>query len=108
MNICKNCQTFSEITERDRAFYAKIKVPEPTHCPECRNQRRLAFRNERTLYRRKCDKTGKDIISFYAPNAPVVVYDQTVWWGDAWDPMDYGREFDFSRSFLSNSQSFSG
>ncbi len=97
---CKHCTQEFDIADSDRAFYEKIHVPEPTFCPDCRNQRRRAFRNERTLYRRKCDKSGKDIISFYAPNAPVVVYDRSIWWGDSWDPMEYGRDFDFSRLFF--------
>lgn len=100
MKHCAQCTNEFEITDGDRDFYQKIKVPEPTLCPDCRNQRRHAFRNERTLYRRKCDKTGKDIISFYAPNAPVVVYDRSIWWGDSWDPMEYGRDSDFSRPFF--------
>jgi hypothetical protein len=28
------------------------------------------------------------------------VYEQEVWWSDKWDPMDYGRAFDFSRPFF--------
>jgi hypothetical protein len=100
MKSCAQCEKEFEITDGDRAFYGKIDVPEPTRCPDCRNQRRLCFRNERTLYARKCDKTGKDIISFYAPNAPVVVYEQIVWLGDSWDPMEYGRDFDFARPFF--------
>ena len=29
------------------------------------------------------------------------VYDQHEWWRDTWDPLSYGREFDFSRPFFS-------
>lgn len=97
---CKECQSSFEITDRHRDFYARVQVPEPTFCPECRLQRRFAFRNERKMYRRKCDLTGKNIISFHHPDKPYKVYDQAEWWSDKWNPMSYGREFDFSRPFF--------
>jgi len=27
------------------------------------------------------------------------VYDQNIWWSDSWDALDYGKEFDFKKSF---------
>jgi len=77
----------------------KFQIPTPTLCPECRQQRRLAFRNERNLYRRTCDASGKQIISMYNPECGYKVYDQKIWWSDQWDPMSYGREFDFTKTF---------
>lgn len=74
-------------------------MPAPTLCPDCRQRRRLSFRNERNLYRRSCDASGKQIISIYSPDKPYKVYDQKIWRSDGWDPMSYGRAFDFSRSF---------
>jgi hypothetical protein len=35
----------------------KYSIPTPQLCPECREQRRISFRNERKLYKRKCDAT---------------------------------------------------
>ena len=78
----------------------KYLIPPPTLCPDCRQQRRLSFRNERTLYKRKCDATGKEIVSIYSPDKSYTVYHQDYWWSDAWDPMSYGREFDFTRSAM--------
>ncbi len=78
----------------------RYTIPPPTLCPDCRQQRRLAFRNERRLYKRKCDATGKDIVSIYSPDKPNRVYHQEYWWSDVWDPMSYGREFDFSRGAI--------
>ena len=99
-SVCKiSGQPFS-ITDKDRAFYVKVEVPEPTLCPEERRRRRLAIRNELSLYNRTCDKTGKSIISQYAPGVPYVIWDTEEWWKDDWDPLEYGREFDFSRSFF--------
>ncbi|MEI7511461.1 MAG: hypothetical protein WCJ84_04865 [Candidatus Peregrinibacteria bacterium] len=89
-----------EITAEDLAFYQKIGVPPPTLCPEERIRRRMAFRNELHLYHRKCDFTGKQIISIYSPDKPFPVYNQHSWWSENWDARDYGRDFDFSRPFF--------
>lgn len=52
---CQNCKKDFIIESDDFSFYEKIQVPPPTFCPECRLVRRLVTRNERTLYKRKCD-----------------------------------------------------
>ncbi len=97
------------VTDKDLEFYDKVSpifggkkysIPSPTLCPEEREKRRLAFRNERNLYQRKCDKTEQDIISIYSPDKPFPVYEQSIWWGDVWNPEEYGRDFDFSRPFF--------
>lgn len=100
MKNCLKCSVPFEVTERDRAFYAKISVPEPTLCPMCRQQRRFAFRNERNLYKRKCDGSGKEIVSMYPEDSIYKVYAQDVWWQGNWDALDYGRDFDFSKPFF--------
>ncbi|MFH0819088.1 MAG: hypothetical protein V1898_03795 [Patescibacteria group bacterium] len=98
--ICKNCQQLFEICSEDNEFYQKINVPIPTFCPSCRQQRRLAWRNERTLFQRQCSATGKLIISMYQAETPFPVYDHFYYFSDEWDPLTYGREFDFSRPFF--------
>jgi hypothetical protein len=97
---CQNCKKDFVIEPDDFAFYEKIKVPAPTFCPECRMQRRFSWRNERTLHRNVCAKTGKKIITGFAPDSGLKVYDRDFWWSDGWDPMDYGQDYDFSRSFF--------
>ncbi len=97
---CQNCKKEFLIDEEDQNFYKKMQTPPPTFCPPCRAQRRLSFRNERGLYKRTCDFSGKEIFSMYAPDSPVKVYERDVWLSDAWDPMDYSRDIDWSRPFL--------
>src|SRR3989344_2610300 len=97
---CQNCKNQFTIEPEDFNFYEKIKVPAPTFCPECRLKRRLAWRNERAIYKRKCDSTGKEIFSMFHPDAPVKVYEHDYWWSDSWDAIDYGREYDFSKPFF--------
>ncbi len=108
-SICPQCSAPFEITPEDLNFYEKVSpefggkkylIPPPTLCPECREQNRFVFRNERHLYHRKCDLTGKQMISIYSPKKPYTVYEQNVWWSDAYDPLHYGRDYDFSKSFF--------
>ncbi len=92
----------------DDIFYDKVspviagvkhRIPRPTLCPEERQRRRLMFRNERKLYKRKCDATWESIVSIYSPEKPYTVYNQKFRWSDARDPMSYGRDFDTTKSF---------
>lgn len=110
MNVdCKQCNVVFEVTDVDLAFYRRIspcfgdktyEIPAPTLCPDCRQQRRLSFRNERNLYHRESDLSKEKMITMYAPDAPYKVYDQAEWWGDKWDPLEYGKDFDFNRPFF--------
>ena len=97
---CQNCKKDFTIESEDFNFYEKIKVPPPTWCPECRLKRRLAFRNERTLYKRQCDLCRENIIAMYSPKSPYTVYCPKCWYSDKWDAQDYYCDYDFSRTFF--------
>src|SRR3989344_464333 len=97
---CQNCKQNFVIEPEDFKFYEKMSVPPPTFCPECRFQRRLMFRNERALYKDKCDLCGKDMISVFSPEKPFKVYCSPCWWSDNWDPLESGQEYDPSRNFF--------
>src|SRR5512143_1501230 len=97
---CNKCQKQFVVDDYDLEFYKKIDVSSPTKCPECRFKRRLLERNARTLYYRKCDATGKQIISQYDDTVPFPVYEQTEWFSDKWDGLEYGQEIEFNRPFF--------
>ena len=97
---CQNCKKDFTIEPDDFSFYEKIKVPPPTFCPECRGLRRLAWRNDLNFYNRKCDLTGKPLISLYAPDSDIKVFTPKVWYSDKWNPLDYGCDYDFSKPFF--------
>jgi Zn ribbon nucleic-acid-binding protein len=107
--LCNNCSQAFEITDDDLKFYdkispifngAKAEIPPPTHCPDCRRQRKLAWRNERTLYSRTCDLCKKNIVNVHSPENPYPVYCNPCWWSDKWDPLSFSREYDPSRTFF--------
>lgn len=106
---CAQCSSAFEVTEDHRKFLENLSptfggkkelIPPSSLCPECRQQRRLAHSNDSKLYHRKCDLTQKQIISIYAPDKSVKVYDAKEWWGDKWDARDYAKPLDFSRPFF--------
>ncbi len=109
MKICNQCHTGFEWSGDDQALLNKVSpvvngqrfaLPSPTFCPLCAMQVRWAFRNQFSFYKRKSAKSGKELISVYSPDKPDVVYSYDEWWADDWDATDYGRDFDFSRSFF--------
>ncbi len=96
------------IYKSDLDFYDKIspvfngvryQIPTPTLCPEERQRRRLIFRNDRKLYRGRCDLTNKPIITIYKPESGYKVYSQEARWGDNWNALNYGQDYDFSKTF---------
>jgi len=99
---CQNCKKDFIIEPDDLLFYEKIKVPVPTFCMFCRLQRRMTYRNERTLYKRKCDANNhsESIISMYSPECKIPVYDSKYWNGDEWDAINFGIKYDFSVPFF--------
>jgi len=103
MSITKNCKfcpkTF-QIAPEDEKFYKRIDVPHPTRCPDCRLQRRLAWRNERTLYNHTCQSCKKPVISLFPEETPLTIYCKECWWTFNWDPHEYAQEIDFNRPFF--------
>lgn len=97
--ICQSCEQQFRIDSDDFGFYEKMGVLSPKLCPDCRFKRRAQFRNETSLYSRKCDLCGKPILSVYHPKSSFVVYCMACYYSDKWEPRDYFLEYDSSRSF---------
>lgn len=79
MQVCEKCNSTYSFSAEDLGFFKEVNVPVPKRCHECRLVRRLMERNARSLYYRKCDFSGKQIISTYHPEHVFPVYDQKVW-----------------------------
>ncbi|MCX6807604.1 MAG: hypothetical protein NTZ80_02255 [Patescibacteria group bacterium] len=110
MKTCLKCKSQFEVAPEDRVFHDKVApifngqkfaIPEPEMCPECRLIHRLSFRNIRKIYKRKCDATGRTIISAHRPDVKFPVYHISAWHDDKYyDPLRQGRDFDFNRQFF--------
>ncbi|MFH0770552.1 MAG: hypothetical protein V1926_04200 [Candidatus Peregrinibacteria bacterium] len=108
---CHNpwCKQSFDVTAEDFAFYEKVSpvfsgkkelILPPKLCPDCRQQRRWALRNEHVLYRRNCDYSGKPMISLFPADSPYIVYSQESYRNGAWDGLSAGHTFDFSLPFF--------
>ncbi|HBY74141.1 MAG TPA: hypothetical protein DEG44_05665 [Candidatus Kerfeldbacteria bacterium] len=97
---CRQCSKSFKLEQWDLDFYQRIAVPQPSLCPDCRQQRRLTYRNERKLYQDQCDLCQRQMISLYSTDSPYTVYCQDCWWSDRWNPLDYARDYNPTRSFF--------
>ncbi|EKE26591.1 MAG: hypothetical protein ACD_4C00236G0003, partial [uncultured bacterium (gcode 4)] len=107
--ICRYCKSNFDITDLDMDFYDKIspifswvkyEIPSPTLCPDCRQQRRLSFRNENKVYKNKCKLCNKDMISMFSSDKSNCVYCKDCWYSDKWNALNYGIDFNFNKSFF--------
>ena len=105
--ICQVSGRPFTIDEQDLAFYERVspkigdtlyRIPPPTLCPEERQRRRLAFRNELLLYRSRCALSGKMLITPYSPDKNLRICDKQLWLDV--DNTQFGRDIDFSRPFF--------
>ncbi|MBI3335424.1 MAG: hypothetical protein HY001_02905 [Candidatus Portnoybacteria bacterium] len=97
---CQNCKKDFIIEVDDFGFYEKIKIPPPTFCPHCRFERRATYRNERNLFWNKSAKSGERLLALYPLQSGVAVYHENEWKADDWDGLDYGKDYDFNRTFF--------
>lgn len=109
MPTCNSCKLQFETTQEDLNFYEsaapilngkKYPIPAPTHCPDCRQQRRLAQSNEFNLYKSKCGLCNKFTLTYFPPHVNQPIYCRECWHSDEWDPRDYGQDYDPSRPFF--------
>ena len=77
---CRDCGKDFLVLAQEQEFLSKKKLPLPLQCPKCRQNQRLAMRNERNLYKRKCDKCEEMMISPYRPESEYTVYCQKCFW----------------------------
>lgn len=62
------------IIKPELEFYRKHHLPIPRRHPDQRHMDRMALRNPRKLFERKCDKCQSPMITTYAPDSPETVY----------------------------------
>lgn len=97
---CQNCKNDFIIEPEDFEFYAKIEVPPPTWCPQCRMQRRMVWRIGTSLHRRPDSRTSKTIFSSFSAKVPFPVWELEDWNSDLFDGTDYGRDYDWDKPFF--------
>ncbi len=97
---CNSCGAHFTLLTEDYQLYTEKGVEAPNQCSDCRHQRRTLFRNEQFLYRRPCSRCTKEFVSIYAADKPYTVYCPDCFWSDNWDPLSFGKPFDYNRPFF--------
>lgn len=77
---CLICKEAFTITQREIAFYKKMKIDFPVYCPECRSNQRYKLRNERTMHKRSCDSCKKNLITTFSPDSSYKVVCLDCYW----------------------------
>lgn len=77
---CVLCSDDFKLTKAEIEFYKKMDIRFPVYCPLCRMKQRVAMRNERKMYKRKCDSCKNTLISTYPLDSPFIVYCLDCWW----------------------------
>lgn len=106
---CISCSTEFSITDEDLAMLQKLSpvlsgktldIPPPSRCPDCRQQIRMAIRNDKNYYKNVCSSCKKGVISIYSIDKGLPVLCHDCYWSDGWDPLQYGRDYDPSVPFF--------
>lgn len=88
------------ISPLEQRLCTKLGVPLPTLHPYERMLRLTAFSNFTTLFHGQCHATNKPLLKFYRDEQQFPVYSSPHWWSDNWNPLTYGRDYDFDRPFF--------
>nr|KKS46743.1 MAG: hypothetical protein UV11_C0025G0015 [Candidatus Giovannonibacteria bacterium GW2011_GWF2_42_19] len=98
--ICQNCHNEFTIESEDFKFYERFNIPVADECPSCRWKHLLAFWTFGKFRKTKSDLSGKEIFTILPASVQFPLYSRVEWASDAWDPTQYARDYDFSRSFF--------
>jgi len=101
--ICRECNKKFEVQAEDINFYKMFRVPPPTMCPKCRQIQRFGFlMRVPKFFKRPCVAPGhtEDIVTIFPPSSPHKIYDNHYWYSDSWDPVSYGRSYNFNQKFF--------
>lgn len=108
---CQQCGGNFDIFAEDIAFYKKLRVPPPMLCPDCRSQRRLAYRVSflPIFYKKACSAPGhsEPVITFHPPENYAKVFDDKYYLSDAWEATQYGHDYDPQKPFFEQFQKLS-
>ncbi len=103
------------VTGKDLEFYDKVSpvfgekkysIPTPTLSPDERMRQIMCFINQRYLYKIKSCFSNQEIVSNFWLHCPFPVCSVQEWYGDGWNPQEYGKNFTSENTFFSQFQDF--
>lgn len=97
---CPTCHTQFVVTPEDETLLRQVGVDEPIECTPCVWRRLLSFFVFGRFRKTTSALSGKPIITNFPESTRFPLYERGEWVSDAWDPMEYGVEYDSARPFL--------
>lgn len=94
------------VRPEDVEYYKSKKVPLPTLSPKELVRRKLAHIPLFHLFKVKSALTGKEIISDFPPGTAYKIYEHEIWFGEGWDPLEFGAQYDPQRPFFDQYHEF--
>ncbi|OGI86472.1 hypothetical protein A3A05_02885 [Candidatus Nomurabacteria bacterium RIFCSPLOWO2_01_FULL_41_12] len=98
--ICVDCKNEFEISSGDLNLYEKVGLVIPEQCFFCRTKQYLAFFIFGKFRKGISDLSGESLITVLPNNLRYPIYKSHEWWGDGWNPMNFGQEYDENRPFF--------
>ncbi len=98
--ICTNCKIEFNIDSGDLPLYEKIGLKIPEKCVECRWKQYFSFSVFGKFRKGVSDLSGESLITVLPAKPRYPIYKLHEWWGDGWDALSFGVDYDFSRSFF--------
>ncbi len=98
--ICQNCKQPFTIEMDCKVLYEKMGIPVPKECHMCIWKNLMAFWIFGKFRKTTSALSGKTIITTFSEITPFPLYEYEEWTSDAWNPLEYGQEYDFSRPFF--------
>lgn len=77
---CQICNEEFNLIPSEIEFYKKMDISFPVYCPDCRATQRFKLRNERKMYKRKCDSCSSPLITTYPVDSKYIVYCLDCYW----------------------------
>ena len=99
-NICTDCKNEFVIDSGDLILYEKVGLDTPRQCFFCRVKQHFAFIVFGKFRKGKSDLSGETLITVLPEKSRYPVYKSHEWWGDGWDAMSFGQDYDSSKPFF--------
>src|SRR3989344_3316829 len=97
---CIDCKNEFEIDSGDLVLYEKIGLKIPEQCFFCRIKQYSAFWVFGKFRKGVSNLSGESLITVLPSSPRYPIYTSHEWWGDAWDPMTFGQDYNSSRPFF--------
>ncbi|MDQ5971207.1 MAG: hypothetical protein QG566_153 [Patescibacteria group bacterium] len=79
---CMDCNRGYKIAPLELPLLQKMGIPVPHTCQQCRLKRRFSRMDPMQLWKRECQKCGREVMSGYSPERKEIVYCEKCYQGE--------------------------